>query len=183
MVSGVMLAVSRCAWRKHALNLQQVISDYEDELQDEKRLKRAFEEECNELARKNAALIGDREVFRKQVAISQDTVATLRTEIDELRGDEQLQSERESETEALRKQATDLQVGLRFAKEQRDKSESARIALSEQRDKLRSENANLADELERIKASNAYLVRECEKMDTQLKAIKAALVIQPEPVG
>ena len=175
------MARSRGAWRTHALKLQQVISDYEDELQDEKRLKKAWQMEHEDQSKKCAALIGDRDVLRKQLEISQDTVAMLKTEIDELKIAEQTQAERQAEIEALRKQATDLQVGLRFAKEQRDKFASDRISLSEQRDKLRVENANLADALDRIKGSNAFLVRECEKMDSQLAAIKTALVTQPEP--
>jgi chromosome segregation ATPase len=172
---------NRMKWKTQAQNCQTAISDCETDLQSAMNDFRVLDAESQTRKTTEVALIGDREVLRKQLAISQDTVAMLKTEIDELRVAEQTQAEKHAEFEATRKQATELQVGLRFAKEQRDKSESARISLSEQRDKLRAEVANLKDTNERIVASNGFLVRECEKMDAQLKAIREALVIQPEP--
>jgi chromosome segregation ATPase len=165
----------RMGWKSHALALQDTVIDYEIQLTDMK---------ADEMEAKRA--IGEGKEWMNSAA---DCIKQLKTERADLQS--QLvasELEREMLKEAAgewqdkaNKEIETLKASLAKVADDRFAEVANRTKCQSELTELRGQNVNLNGDIERLQASNAFLVRECEKMDTQLKAIKAALVTQPEP--
>lgn len=164
MISGVMLAISRNAWRATANKLRCSVNYLEGAQKTAQHAIRRLGNDIEVQRQTEAALIGDREVLRKQLEICEKTITTLRNDVAEFRASEQTRQTAEKEAQ-----------DDRFSEVAKCSKCEAELTIRT-RDKERLER-----QIARNEAANELLRHECKRMDGQLTAIKNALVTQPEP--